>query len=108
MADDTKAAAARTAAAAAAAGLEPPPTRAPEPPVLPERVVPQTSLAARGTPPGEVTVQFRRWRAYGQTAYQRGQYAGFPAAVALRLEAAGDVILDPAFKRGVADRIVTK
>ena len=44
--------------------------------------VPQTSLGAHVPFPNEVTVQFRRWYAHANTAYQRGQQAGFPAPVA--------------------------
>jgi len=63
----------------------------------------QTSLAVRGTPPGEVTVRFRRWTAVNVTAYQRGQYAGFPLPVALRLEAQGAVEIDPGVRRRPID-----
>lgn len=57
--------------------------------------VPQTSLGVHVPPPGEVTVQFRRWHAMANTAYQRGQWAGFPPRIAADLIAAR-----------VADRVV--
>jgi hypothetical protein len=69
----------------------------------------QTSLAARGNPPGQVTVQFRKWHAHGQTAYQKGQFAGFPVAVAEGMERSGVVVVDPGARRGGAsDRMVRK
>ena len=70
--------------------------------------VAQTSIAVRGTHPDEVTVQFLRWTAVGLTAYQRGQFAGFPSAVALRLEKDRGVLIDPAFTRRVAGTMVRK
>jgi hypothetical protein len=38
---------------------------------------PQTSIGDAAPPPDEVTVRFRRWHAFGPTAFQRGQEAGF-------------------------------
>jgi hypothetical protein len=71
--------------------------------------VQQTSLASRGIPPGEVTVQFRRWTAHAQTAYQRGQFAGFPLVIAERLEAAGAVNIDPGYRREpLSNRMIRK
>ncbi len=77
--------------------------------VLPVKHVLQTSIATRGTPPGEVSVQFRRYTTHGLTAYQKGQYAGFPLAVAERLESAGAVLIDPGYRREPAtSRMVRK
>jgi predicted metal-dependent phosphoesterase TrpH len=85
--------------AAAPAAAAPAETKEPDVTTPAGKEVAKTSLATRGTPPGEVTVQFRRWTAYGQTAYQRGQFAGFPASVAEQMERAGAVVLDPAYRR---------
>ncbi len=71
--------------------------------------IPHTSIATRGTNPGEVMVQFQKWHAYGQTAYQRGQFAGFPLAVADKMERAGVVVIDPGYRREPAtNRMVRK
>lgn len=79
------------------------------PQTLQDRVVERTSLATRGTAADEVNVQFRRWTAHGNTAYQKGQYAGFPIPVAEALAARGAVIIDPGYRRGtIADRMVQK
>lgn len=47
--------------------------------------VPQSSVVTRFRHPQEVTVRFKRWTQVGQTAYQKGQCAGFlrPAAEAM-------------------------
>ncbi len=68
----------------------------------------RTSLAERGTRPGEVTVQFRKWHAHGMTAYQKGTFAGFPIRVAEQLEAEGAVTIDPSFRRETVNRMVRK
>jgi hypothetical protein len=67
----------------------------------------QTSLAHRNSGVGEVTVQFKRWTAFGQTAYQKGQFAGFPIAVAQGLRDRGAVIFDPGI-REPSNRMVRK
>jgi hypothetical protein len=61
--------------------------------VAPGRPVEQTSLAARNTAPDEVTVRFTRWTPFNNTAYQRGQFAGFRAAVARRLVVEGAAVV---------------
>ena len=70
--------------------------------------VAQTSIAVRGMHPDEVTVRFLKWTPVGLTAYQRGQFAGFPSAVALRLEKDRSAIIDPGYVRGVVDAMVRK
>jgi hypothetical protein len=70
--------------------------------------IPQTSIAARGSKPGEVTVQFRKWTAHGLTAYQRGQFAGLAIGIAEELEKAGRVVIDPAYRRTTTERMVRK
>jgi hypothetical protein len=89
-------------AAAAEATLETKPITLEAKPIM------QTSLGSRRSSEGEVTVQFRKWTAHGNTAYQKGQYAGFPIAVALGLRDRGAVILDPAFGREPANKMVRK
>jgi hypothetical protein len=75
----------------------------------PTAPIPQTPLAARGMSPGEVTVQFTRWTAYGMTAYQRGQYAGFSLAVAQKLVAERRAVLClPPAVNATAERMVRK
>lgn len=71
--------------------------------------IPKTSLANRGSRPDDVTVKFRVWTAHGNTAYQKGQFAGFPIAIAEQLERAGRVIIDPGYQRvPVSERMVRK
>ena len=54
----------------------------------------QTSIAdRRPDDPDEVTVQFTRWCAHLNTAYQKGQFAGFKRAVAQQLVASGAAVL---------------
>lgn len=57
--------------------------------------IPQTSLASRApTPENNVTVRFRKWTTHGNTAYQRGQFAGFSerdAAILVR-NGAADIV----------------
>lgn len=74
-------------------------------------VIEQTSLADRHSDPDEVTLEFTRWHAQGNTAYQRGEFAGFKRAVAQRLIAGGVAILasTPLQERAAAERtMVTK
>ncbi len=60
--------------------------------------IPQTSLASRApTPLNEVTLRFRQWTMVGNTAYQRGQFAGFSRKQA-----------DLLIRAGKADEVVTQ
>lgn len=52
-----------------------------------------TSIAGRNNARDEVTLRFLKWHAHGNTAYQRGQFAGFKLDVAQRLVASGVALL---------------
>ena len=65
----------------------------PVPDMLPAKPVEKTSLAQRNNAPDQVTLCFTRWHSVGNTAYQRGEFAGFRIDVAQRLIAGGVAIL---------------
>jgi len=58
-----------------------------------DQPIPQTSLATREPAPDEVTVRFTRWTAWGQTAYQKHTFAGFPRSEAEKMVAQGCAII---------------
>jgi len=61
----------------------------------------RTSLATPSKHPDEDTVRFNRFTQIGQTAYQRGQFAGFLRPMTDSLVAKGAaVIAEPAPSRG--------
>jgi hypothetical protein len=73
--------------------------------------VERTSLGNRNDSMGEVTLRFNRWHAHGNTAYQKGQFAGFSRPEAQRLIASGVAILAETAeqRRNAADRfMITK
>ena len=96
------------AGTAPAAILEPAVAAGPD--MLPSKPVEKTSLAARNNALDEVTLRFVKWHAHGNTAYQRGEFAGFRTDVAQRLIAGGVAILaeTPAARAVAADRFVAK
>jgi hypothetical protein len=47
--------------------------------------IPRTSIAEPGSGPNKVTVEFLRWTAFGQSAYQKNQRAGFSEEHAAQL-----------------------
>lgn len=49
-------------------------------------MVSTTSVAANAMGPHEATVRFNKWVAHGNTAYQKGQHAGFHINEARELE----------------------
>lgn len=52
-----------------------------------EQPVRRTSLAEQRT--DDATVRFNKWTSFQNTAYQKGQFAGFPLPVARRLVSEG-------------------
>ena len=52
-----------------------------------------TSVSSREPHPDEVTVRFTRWTAWGQTAYQKDQFAGFLRGEAEKMVKQGCAII---------------
>jgi len=68
-----------------------------------EAGVPRNPVATNMPPINEVTVRFRRWHAFGPTAYMRGQEAGFSPAEAEKLQRLGIGIIVHDRRIAVAD-----
>jgi hypothetical protein len=93
-------------------GSAPPTVGVPEPTdeLMPSRRVgvERTSLGHRNDSLDDVTLRFTKWHPHGNTAYQKGQFAGFNRVEAQRLIAMGVAILAETGqqRRDAADRLM--
>ena len=68
----------------------------------------RTSIASRHHAADEITVRFTKWHPHGNTAYQRGSFAGFRRDIALRLVAQGIAVVAELPEHRFAGGIITK